>query len=245
MKKAFAILFAVVLLFLTSCASIFTGSSVQSPFGQHDGTSVSDKADASADASRNAVNPSEDTGSAGSSGRTPLSPAELSFFTEYFKQEDNNGFLLSSYSKPAGIDLHELFYYGAGIASEDDAISQEEKDAFIKAVNIESIDGAFFKLTSQQIDDFLQEKMGVSFSDVNKGMNWIYLEKYDAYYVMLFDTNYCFFDCTGGYKTSDGTYVIQCRNASEYGQQIDSCEVTLHKSGDHYLFVSNKAHKAY
>lgn len=235
MKKAFVILFAVALLFLTSCAIIKTGNSAQSPSG----TTVSDKTDASAAASKNDPSPSEDN------RRTPLSPAELSFFTEYFKQEENNGFLLSSYSKPTDIDLYELFYYGAGIASEDDAISQAEKDAFIKAVHIESIDGAFFKLTPQQIDDFLQEKMGISFSDKDRDFDWVYLEKYNAYYVMLFDTNYCFFDCTGGYKTSDGTYVIQCQNASEYGQQIDSCEVTLHKSGDHYLFVSNKAHKAY
>ncbi|UOO37749.1 hypothetical protein IZU99_00335 [Oscillospiraceae bacterium CM] len=155
------------------------------------------------------------------------------------------GFLLSNYAKPSEIDLDALFYTGAGIASDGQEISSDEQQAFMDAYELDSIDGDLLKLSTKQINDYLKEKAGVTLSQISGKLHWLYIQKYDAYYSMVFDTNYGFFNCVSGYKTSDGTYVIQCEDNPEYGQQIDRCVVTLHQSGDSYMFVSNNAHMVY
>jgi hypothetical protein len=101
------------------------------------------------------------------------------------------------------------------------------------------------RLTTKQINDYLKEKAGVTLSGIKGGMKWLYLKQFDAYYVERSDTNYGFFDCVGGYKTADGTVVVDCQVTPGYGQQVDRCQVTLKKVGDKFLFVSNKAHMTY
>ena len=178
-----------------------------------------------------------------SNEKTPLSAESLAYWTDYFAQQENNGFLLSSYSAPEDIDLAELFYAGAGIASWD--LSQKEVDAYMDYYDIDELWGGLMKLTTDQIDDFLMKKMGISFWDTWSDMGWMYFAEFDAYIVERSDTNYGFFDCVSGYKTADGTVVIECRAPDGYGQRVDKCTVTLKKSGNTYLFYSNKAHMTY
>jgi hypothetical protein len=180
-----------------------------------------------------------------SSEKTPLTKEELAFFEDYFAKPENNGFLLSNYSEPSDIDLQQLFYTGAGMASDSGSIGKDEADAFVKAYKLDSIEGDFMKLTAGQVDDFLTEKMGITLSDTSGDIGWLYLPEYDAYYTQVFDTNVGFFGCVGGHKTDDGKVVVECKANSEYGQQVESCTVTLQKTGDKYLFVSNDAKMAW
>ena len=176
--------------------------------------------------------------------KIPLPDASLAFFKTYFALQENNGFLLSNYSKPSEIDLQQLFYAGAGIASWN--ISPQEVEAYKAYYNIKELWGGLMKLTTKQINDYLKDKMGLTLADM-KGtpMKWLYLKQFDAYYVERSDTNYGFFNCVSGYKTADGTVVVNCQVPPGYGQQVDKCEVTLKKVGDKFLFVSNKAHMTY
>lgn len=88
-------------------------------------------------------------------------------------------------------------------------------------------------LTSQQIEDFLQRKMGISLSEVSR-FSWTYLEQFDSYYVQHGDTNRVTFLCTSGW-TEDGMYYLDCQTESG---DIHTA-LTLERSGDTYLFRSN------
>lgn len=150
--------------------------------------------------------------------------------------------MISSYTKPSEIDLNALFYAGAGIAEDTGTIPQAEQDAYMKNYNMTELWGALFKLTTKQLDDFLTLKMGITYAQTARNLKWLYIAKYDAYYREVSDTNYCGLAAVSGTKTGD-TYVIHCEKSSEYGQEINSCDVTMKKVGDRYLFVSNKAYK--
>ena len=171
--------------------------------------------------------------------QTALTQSELDYFTDYFSVSGNNGFLLSDYDSPADIDLFELFYVGAGIASSWDEIPQEEVDAYLAAIGNEEVFLDLLKVTQQQVTDFLFEKTGKVFPPENVLNGWIYLEQYDAFYTEISDTNYNFLTCDSGYKTADGLYVLHFTADEGYGQLVASCTVTLYKDGEQYLIVSN------
>jgi hypothetical protein len=187
--------------------------------------------------------PSSAPSPSASNEKTPLTAESLAYWTDYFAQQENNGFLLSSYDEPEDIDLQQLFYAGAGIASWD--VTQKETNAYLDYYGYDELWGGLMKLTTDQVDDFLMEKMGISYWDTWSDMGWVYLEQFDAYFVERSDTNYGFFECVSGYKTANGTVVVQCQVPDGYGQQVDKCTVTLKKSGSRYLFYSNDAHMTY
>lgn len=170
-------------------------------------------------------------------GQTPLTRDELDFFTDYFEQETNNGFLLSGYSEPSDINLAELFYNGAGIAYSESEMSADEINDYLKATNLPEVEFDLLKVIKSEAEAFLLEKTGVTFSDLH--VPGLYLEKYDAFYWQVSDTNYNLLICDSGYKTEDGKFVIHCSAEEGIGQLVESCTVTLKKDGGHYLFVSN------
>ena len=169
--------------------------------------------------------------------RTELTQPELDFFTEYFGRVENNGFLLSEYDSPEYIDLYEVFYTGAGIDPE--SISDEELNDYLNAIDASEVYTDLLKLTTVQLNVHLYEKTGLSLNDFAYGLHYLYLEKYDAYYLQRGDTNYNFLECFEGYKTNTGIIVIRCRAVEGYGQAVESCTVTLEKSGGKYLFLAN------
>ena len=187
--------------------------------------------------------PSPSPSPTASGAKTPLTAESLAYWKDYFAQQENYGFLLSSYDRPENVDLEQLFYAGAGIATWD--VSQAEIDAYLDYNGYDELWGSLMKLTPEQIDEFMIDKTGVSLYDTTGSWYWVYLSDYDAWYIERSDTNYSFFDCVSGYKTADGTVVIECRVPDGYGQQVDKCTVTLKKSGDRYLFYSCKAHMTY
>ena len=143
---------------------------------------------------------------------------------------ENYGFLCSTYSVPQEVDLDQVLYTGAGMSSEPLTF---EESAALQAAEGEPVFTDVTHLTSQQIEDFLQRKMGISLSEVSR-FSWTYLEQFDSYYVQHGDTNRVTFLCTSG-STEDGMYYLDCQTGSG---DIHTA-LTLERSGDTYLFRSN------
>lgn len=162
-----------------------------------------------------------------------LSDEELDYFTDFLSSMENYGFLLSKYTTPADIDLNEVFYCGAGISThsltDDEQKAYEQESGWTIELDVE-------RLTTKQINDFLLEKTGCSLEDMNHPLTWTYLEQYDSYIGQHGDTNYLGFICTGGERI--GEDVIEIHYQSEYGGYEGT--LTLRKSGENYLFVSNQ-----
>ena len=169
-----------------------------------------------------------------------LSQAELDYFTKYFSDVDNNGFILCNFQSPIDIDLHTVLYAGAGCDKNMKSVSSTERNAYLKAVGQDQVYLDLHRITTKQINDLLQKKVEITLTQVKKQLSWTYLKEYDTYYLEQGDTNYCLIKCVSGYKTSDGLYVLQCENPNKDNVQItNSCEVTLKKVGDSYIFESN------
>lgn len=162
-----------------------------------------------------------------------LSDEEISSFTDFISSMENYGFLLSEYTAPADIDLNEVFYCGAGIAThsltDDERAAYEQESGFPIELDVECI-------TTTQINDFLLEKTGCSLEEMNGLLSWIYLEQYDSYVSQHGDTNYCQFICVGGKRIEEDIFEIHYQ--TEFGNNYGV--LTLRKNGGNYLFVSNQ-----
>lgn len=166
----------------------------------------------------------------GTEERRDLSTEELDYFSSFVSDMENYGFLCSSYSIPQEVDLDQVLYTGAGMDFEPLTF---EESAALQAASGQPFMTDVIHLTSQQIEDFLQRKLGISLGEVRK-FNWTYLEQFDSYYVEHGDTNRVTFTCTGGW-TEDGMYYLDCQSSD--GAMHTA--LTLEKSGDTYLFRSN------
>lgn len=173
-----------------------------------------------------------------------LTEEELQQFSDYVNQNENYGFLLSVYDTPADIVLDELFYSGAGMDTE--RVDDEEIAAYLKETGDEELYTGLTRLTGLQIDTFLQEKTGISYSQMKHPLTWIYLPEYDAYYWEHGDTNYQSFRCIAG-STEDGeNFTLEVVPEAGYegedqsGYHIIPYETTVKKSATGYQFVSNR-----
>lgn len=184
----------------------------------------------------------EAVGSKEDQGRS-LTLEELQKFDEWISRQDNYGFLLSVYDTPADVDLGEVFYCGAGIEQEE--VTDEEKEAYLHACGWDEIYTDFEKLTTQQMEAFLQQKTGLSYEQMNTRLKWTYLPAYDAYYAEHGDTNYRAFSCVEGYTADEQVFTLRCRpcgfdDLDADGYHIMDYELTLEKCGEEYQFRSNR-----
>lgn len=169
-----------------------------------------------------------------------LSAAELQEFTIWINRGDNcgnYGFLLSEYERPEEVDLDQVFYNGAGLASEP--LSEEETAAFLKETGKEGIDGDITRLTTEQIRDFLIRKTGVSYEDMTHPLSWIYLEAYDIHVSDHGDTNYMNFTCVSGRQTGIETWELDCVPGNGDETFDFPCRLTIRRQDGEYQFVSN------
>lgn len=173
-----------------------------------------------------------------------LTEEELQQFSDYVNQNENYGFLLSVYDTPTDIVLDELFYSGAGMDTE--RVDDEEIAAYLKETGDEELYTGLTRLTGLQIDTLLQEKTGLSYSQMKHPLTWIYLPEYDAYYWEHGDTNYQSFRCIAG-STEDGeNFTLEVVPEAGYegedqsGYHIIPYETTVKKSATGYQFVSNR-----
>lgn len=166
-----------------------------------------------------------------------LSQEELKYFTEYFRKNQNNIFIKSTYSNVQNMDLNIALYNGI---DEEQELGNEEKQELEKSIGHE-INTDVVKLTTTQIKKFFEEKTGKEMDNISaKLTNFTYLNKYDAYYAEHGDTNYRTIDCVSGQKTSDGKYIISYENAiKDEISNFSTGTITLQKQNDKYLVVSN------
>ncbi len=194
-------------------------------------TEDTEKSDDLDDRKEEAGGPSE---SEADSGTLPveLTVEELRAFTDFVNQAENNGFLLSQYDMVSGADLNEILYNGAGMESQP--LSEAERRAYEEAGY--SVETDLTRLTTAQIEVFLQRKAGIGMADMTGGLDWVYLEATDCYVFQHGDTNFCTFVCTGGRRAGE-VYELRFKAASDY---VSDCIAVLRDRNGDYQFVSNR-----
>lgn len=144
-----------------------------------------------------------------------------------------NGFIneYNTYTNPSEINLGEVFYNGAGF---DNQITDEEIVEYEKIREFHETD--MRKVTTEQIKTLYLNCTGEELTDINNRLNdWVYLEKYDAYYMEAGDTNYQEISCESGYVKTDGvTYVLNLSNGC-----ITTIKVNPESYGFEFIFISN------
>ncbi len=183
-------------------------------------------------------------GSTAQQGRS-LDAQELDKFTAYVNEIDNYGFLLSVYEDPSELNLHEVFYSGAGIQTQQ--LNEAQKAAYLEAAETEEVYTDITCLHTDQLDAFLLKKTGLTYAQMKHPLEWVYLKDYDLYCMEHGDTNYCAFTCIAGSTADENTFTLRFRTDEEYnGNGIGSsyhdldCEAVLVKQEDGYRFRSNR-----
>lgn len=161
-----------------------------------------------------------------------LTAEERKQFTDFANRAENNGFLLSQYEHVREAVLNEILYNGAGMESKP--LTEEERKEYEEAAF--PVETDITRLTTEQIESFLQRRAGIGLADMAEKPDWIYLEKSDSYVFQHGDTNFCAFVCTGGTRTGE-VYELRFKAGGDY---VSDCIVTLEKNGDEYRFVSNR-----
>lgn len=166
-----------------------------------------------------------------------LSEDEKTFFTDFIQERENYGFLLSEYDVPEDVNLGELLYGGAGFG---EGIPEEDIPLYLAQTQQEEVYTDCTKMTRQDIENFLQRKLGVGLEDMSRPLEMVYVAQTDAYYNEAGDTNYVPFACTGGTRQGD-TYTLHFTPAADWFTGFGDCETVLVKTGDDYRFISNRA----
>ncbi len=190
------------------------------------------------------------TESGGNETARSLTEEELQAFTDYINEGDgwgNYGFLLSVYDTPADINLNEVFYSGAGIAAKP--MSEEEQKEYLAVSGAEEIYTDVVRLEAAKLDEFLLEKTGLSYEEMNHPLkDWLYLEKFDIYCAEHGDTNFVPFTCVAGSTADEKTFTLRFMEDSDYydGEETENGyrrlerELVVEKNGDGYRFLSNR-----
>ncbi|MBD5532894.1 MAG: hypothetical protein HDQ98_11995 [Lachnospiraceae bacterium] len=248
MRKKSVLLFLVLsIALLCSCGDAETPESddpamtEQQPdvnVAQGDGSEAAGGADEDAEqgtSDENAVGES-DAQDQDAAGLTPLSEEEIQFFTDLIQKMENYGFLLSAYDTPEDVDLGEVFYSGAGI---DEAMSDEEIEAYLTERQQEEIYTDCVKVSRERIDAFLRAKLGIGLEEIRTPFPWFYLSEFDSYYHEAGDTNYTPYDCVEGVREGD-LYTLRFHTDWFWEDLRSDCETVIRKSGEEYQFVSNR-----
>lgn len=168
-----------------------------------------------------------------------LSEEEIAVFnTEFFNGDTtnmNNMLLSGEYSQPDEINLFQLFYNG--ILGTSNQVSENELSMLAELCG-DALYLDVIKVTADEMDAFLQEKMGIGLEETKKtGLDsFYYLEQYDSYYLVAGDTNFEWCTVTSGAWESDNQLTLEYRKEYEDGQWT----VTLQKTDADYLFISNQ-----
>ena len=123
-------------------------------------------------------------------GSRPLTAEEMKIFQDMFDGEGfhfRSQFLTSSYLTPQDIDLCQLFYNGSD--TPESPADSERADAAAALGFDPEVD--FFKISAANMDAALLQYTGFKLAQTNKvGLDsFIYLSKYNAYYLFHGDTN--------------------------------------------------------
>ena len=181
------------------------------------------------------------TNTADTSDARDLTTAELQKFTDWINEGDNGGnygFLLSDYGDPKDADLGEIFYSGAGMATEP--LTAAERQEYLKISGREDIETDCVRLTTEQINHVLTKRLGCTLDEMSRELPWFYLEKAKVWVTEHGDTNYVNFTCVSGRELSAGVYELDCVPGDEnYRPYVHSCHLTLQADGEDYRILSN------
>lgn len=169
-----------------------------------------------------------------------LTNEELRKFTRWINQGGNYGnygFLLSEYTRPEDVDLGQALYTGAGV--ETTPLSAEEEKEYLKITGSEEIYTDCTRMTTDEINKVLEEKLGLKLDDMTKKLDWVYLQDTDAWAWEHGDTNYMNFTCVSGKQIGEDTFELSCVPGDENYMPYPSSRLTLKKHGDGYRFLSN------
>lgn len=169
-----------------------------------------------------------------------LTNEELREFTRWLNPGSNYGnygFLLSEYTRPEDVDLEQALYTGAGV--ETTPLSAEEEKEYLKIIGEEEIYTDCTRMTTDEINGVLEEKLGLNLDDMTKKLQWPYLPDTDAWVWQHGDTNYMNFTCVSGKQISEDTFELNCVPGDENYMPYPSSRLTLKKHGDGYRFLSN------
>ena len=180
---------------------------------------------------------SEET-TAETSEERDLTTEELRSFTDWIQRAENYGFLLSEYRDPKDADLGEIFYSGAGIATEP--LTDVERQEYLEVSGREDIDTDCVRLTTEQINRVLTKRLGYTLDEMSQELPWFYLEKAKVWVTEHGDTNYVNFTCVSGRELSAGVYELECvPGDASYRPYVHSCHLTLQEKGEDYRILSN------
>ena len=164
---------------------------------------------------------------------TVYTSEQLKKYEKDFNTFGINGFIVSTntYNKPSEIDLEEVFYSGAGFNNE---ISKEELEEYKKVTKYHETD--MVKITTKQAEELYYNNTGEKLLNLKERLkDWTYIEKYDAYYNEVSDTNFESVSCIEGIMNEEHKIMkIQLSNNRTISVKID------YDKGTHYI-ISNKS----
>lgn len=164
---------------------------------------------------------------------------ETEYISEYLKKYEKdfntfaiNGFIISTntYTKPNEIDLEQVFYNGAGF---NNKVSLEEIEEYKKVKEYHETD--IVKVTTQQAEKLYFDNTGERLENLKERLkSWTYIEKYDAYYHEVSDTNFERVSCIKGIMNEQNKVIeIQLSNNRTISIKID------YEKGTHYIISNN------
>lgn len=172
-----------------------------------------------------------------------LTQEELAEYTKWLNQRDNYGFLLSDWNTPEQINLLEVFYNGAGISQQ---ATEEQIQIYLKQEGQEELYTDFWVITHEKINDFMLEKLGLTYDELtakgNLSFEDAYLVDADCFAMEVGDTNYTQFEAVSGTENEEGTIItLHYRNTHlstiEWVEWVEAGEVVITK--DSRQFLSN------
>lgn len=164
-----------------------------------------------------------------------LNSDELKSFSNYFNDDENNGFLLSNYENVSDIDITEVFNNGAGL---NEKITDTEKEEYLKTKNRSYLVTNVVVFDKTKAEELFKEKTGEKLDNIVEKLNkWVYLKNENKFCSEKGDTNKRTVNCTSGTKKLD-TYTIKYTLTSGT-VQLEGIVTLLIDSGK-YLFQSNE-----
>lgn len=183
------------------------------------------------------VDPETEEEEDGDEGFRELTQEELDTFTQFIRRRDAYGFLLSEYADPAEADLGEVFYSGAGL---QESMSEEEVTAYLAACNQEEMYTDCVKVTREDAEKLISEKLGTSLEDMDADKLGVYISEFDAYYHECGDTNYTEFTCVSG-LVNGNIYTLEFKVGMDWDYTFSHVQTILEKTDNGYRFISNQS----
>ena len=166
-----------------------------------------------------------------------LTARELRIIDNDLNSQEYYGFLLSDYDTPKYIDWNEVFYNGAGLKQV--RLTKAIEKAYLEKTRNSEIIADLTILDGDDVEDFVLQTTGLSYSKMRNPLDWVYLKNSDLYVFEHGDTNWIESDVISGY-VEDGVYTVRYRHNNWWGENADcDYEVCFTMNGDYYCFISN------